>query len=157
MVYGPISYKSLNMTSPEYVSNMSNMSNLTSTSTNEDHNSTTTAVFSTNYNQNLMLVVLVLVGAILLLLLLLISIYVGRKLARRCQRVQCHVCLDMVDKRHWQTTHRPDCQKKNLEFLKSLPEPFDIRCPQCLAYLKLMPKVNVKYSLILTSFQTFIF
>ena len=140
MVYGPISYKSLNMPSPSY--NLENVTAAANFSANEDHNSTSTAIFSTNYNQNLMLIVLVLVGAILLILILVISVFVGTKLVRRCRRIQCHVCLERVDKRHWETTHRSDCQKKNLEFLKSLPEPFDIRCPNCLAYLKLMPKVK---------------
>jgi hypothetical protein len=52
------------------------------------------------------------------------------------------VCLEKVDRKVWETSHRAECQKKNLDFLKTLPEPFDIRCPHCLAYLKLMPKVG---------------
>jgi len=44
-----------------------------------------------------------------------------------------------------------ECQKKNMDLLKNLPEPFDIRCPHCLAYLKLTPKVK-KYIMVVTSY-----
>ena len=37
--------------------------------------------------------------------------------------------------------HREICSKKNEHFIRQLPAPFDIRCPTCLKYLNLMPKV----------------
>ena len=42
---------------------------------------------------------------------------------------------------------REVCAKRNEFYLKQLPEPFDIRCPTCLRYLKLMPRVSNSYFL----------
>ena len=41
--------------------------------------------------------------------------------------------------------HRKECAQNNQEFLKSLPEPFDVRCPTCFSYLKLLPKVRYAF------------
>lgn len=95
-----------------------------------------------NSNETLMLAILVVVGTILAILILVIAAFFCRKVVKQCLRIQCHVCLDYVDRRVWDDSHREECQQANSDFLKSLPEPFDIRCPKCLAYLKLMPKVR---------------
>lgn len=57
------------------------------------------------------------------------------------RNVKCHLCRLPVDGADWQNGgHRKGCSIRNEHFLKNLPEPFDIRCPTCLKYLKLMPK-----------------
>ena len=37
---------------------------------------------------------------------------------------------------------RQSCSRAHRQLLSRLPSPFDVRCPKCMAYLKLMPKVN---------------
>ncbi len=96
----------------------------------------------TNSSETLMLAILIVVGTILAILVLVIAAFFCRKGIKQCLRIQCHVCLEYVDRRVWDDSHRDECQQANSDFLKSLPEPFDIRCPKCLAFLKLMPKVN---------------
>ena len=140
MIQSPMNYRSLAMTNVTDTSSRATSSSTTGSSETSNA-TTTTAVANGHTNQTLMLAVLVLVGTILLILVLFISIYAGRKLCRHFRRIQCHVCLERVDRKVWETSHRAECQKRNLDFLKTLPEPFDIRCPHCLAYLKLMPKV----------------
>ena len=145
MVNGPGNFnlKTMERTNRDIRDNTQVVLTTTATITNDNYNTTTTVNYvSSNYNNSLMLVVLALVGTILFILILFIGIFFGRKLIRHCRRIKCHVCLEKVDKRSWESNHRPECQKKNFELLRNLPEPFDIRCPHCLAYLKLMPKVN---------------
>ena len=153
MIHGPLSYKLLTMSNTSKMvqdlaaSAASSTTEATVSETSLTRNGTASVTFHTNGNQTLMLVVLVLVGVILLILVLAILVYVFRKLSRRFGRVECHVCLEKVDRKLWNASHRSECQKRNLDFLKTLPEPFDVRCPQCLAYLKLMPKVRLWISL----------
>ena len=61
--------------------------------------------------------------------------------------IECHICDERIRIRDWKTKsssngHRKHCSENNKEFLKSLPEPFDVRCPTCFNYLKLLPKVK---------------
>ena len=61
--------------------------------------------------------------------------------------IECHICDERIRIRDWKNKsssngHRKHCSENNKEFLKSLPEPFDVRCPTCFNYLKLLPKVN---------------
>ena len=146
MVHGPgnFNFKTMERTDIETLDKTrANFTTTTTTTIPSDiYNTTRSTVNSlSSSNNSLMLVVLALVGTILFILVLFIGIFFGQKLFRHCRRIQCHVCLEKVDKRSWESNHRPECQKKNFELLKNLPEPFDIRCPHCLAYLKLMPKV----------------
>ena len=62
--------------------------------------------------------------------------------------IECHICSERVRVTDWRKSttsrsggHRKECAQNNQEFLKSLPEPFDVRCPTCFSYLKLLPKV----------------
>ena len=62
--------------------------------------------------------------------------------------IECHICSERVRVHDWNKSttsrsggHRKECAQNNTEFLKSLPEPFDVRCPTCFSYLKLLPKV----------------
>jgi len=110
-------------------------------STDEIFEMDTSIVKDSSNNDTLMLAILVVVGTILIILVLIISVFLCRKVTRHCLRLQCHVCLERIDRRMWDN-HRTECQQANNDFLKSLPEPFDIRCQKCLAYLKLMPKVS---------------
>ena len=61
--------------------------------------------------------------------------------------IECHICDERIRIRDWKNKsssngHRKQCSENNKEFLKSLPEPFDVRCLTCFNYLKLLPKVN---------------
>ena len=61
--------------------------------------------------------------------------------------IECHICDERIRIRDWKNKsssdgHRKHCSENNKEFLKSLPEPFDVRCLTCFNYLKLLPKVN---------------
>ena len=56
---------------------------------------------------------------------------------------KCHICAEKIRLWHWNDgSHRAFCYAQNVDFLKSLPEPFDVRCPKCTGKLKLMPKVS---------------
>ena len=64
--------------------------------------------------------------------------------------IECHICSERVRIHDWNKSttsrnegHRKECAQNNIEFLKSLPEPFDVRCPTCFSYLKLLPKVLI--------------
>ena len=73
--------------------------------------------------------------------------FFGFKAARRHHRkkVKCSMCKLWVSYKDWHYgDHRQLCCKRNEFFWKNLPEPFDIRCPTCLQYLKLLPKVSSK-------------
>ena len=60
-----------------------------------------------------------------------------------CYRVRCHLCHCRVPSSAWEDgSHRDACAKRNELLLAQLPAPFDVRCNNCLAYLKLMPKVS---------------
>ena len=64
--------------------------------------------------------------------------------AKSRKTIVCPLCKYSVLKRDWNSgIHREVCAKRNEFYLKQLPEPFDIRCPTCLRYLKLMPEVSV--------------
>ena len=63
--------------------------------------------------------------------------------------IECHICSERVRVNDWRKSttsrgggHRKECAQNNQEFLRSLPEPFDVRCPTCFSYLKLLPKVS---------------
>lgn len=65
----------------------------------------------------------------------------GLKVAQMKRKIKCPMCRLWVHIKHWTDgSHRQFCSSRNSSFLKNLPEPFDIRCPNCLKYLKLMPK-----------------
>ena len=67
--------------------------------------------------------------------------------AKSRKTIVCSLCKYSVLKRDWNSgIHREVCAKRNEFYLKQLPEPFDIRCPTCLRYLKLMPEVRSKWS-----------
>ena len=64
--------------------------------------------------------------------------------AKSRKTIVCPLCKYSVLKRDWNNgIHREVCAKRNEYYLRQLPEPFDIRCPTCLRYLKLMPEVSV--------------
>ena len=66
--------------------------------------------------------------------------------AKSRKTIVCPLCKYSVLKRDWNSgIHREVCAKRNEFYLKQLPEPFDIRCPTCLRYLKLMPEVSSKW------------
>ena len=74
--------------------------------------------------------------------------------------IECHICSERVRVHDWRKPassrsggHRKECAESNKEFLKALPEPFDVRCPTCFSYLKLLPKVIDTTSSILCSFM----
>ena len=146
MIQTPMNYRSMatNFSSDGMATTTTGTSDASNATTTTTTTTTTNVMSPGQANQTLMLAVLVLVGTILLILVLFIAIFAGRKLSRHFRRIQCHVCLEKVDKKVWETSHRAECQKQNTDFLKTLPEPFDIRCPHCLAYLKLMPKVALQ-------------
>ena len=66
---------------------------------------------------------------------------IGFKVAQQRRTFKCCMCRQRVLCRNL-TEHRQMCAKRNEHFLANLPEPFDVRCPLCLKYLKLMPKVS---------------
>lgn len=110
MVFVPINFKTAaKMTNTSYENQDSDMKNLSTSFDNNSNNNLTSSIDSINNgnNQSLMLLVLGLVGAILFILISLIMIYLIRQLVRKCHRIQCHVCLEKVDKRTWETSHRP--------------------------------------------------
>ena len=71
--------------------------------------------------------------------------------------IECHICDDRIRIRDWKNKsssngHRKHCSENNKEFLKNLPEPFDVRCPTCFNYLKLLPKVIFLNRMSITAF-----
>ena len=69
---------------------------------------------------------------------------IGYKVAKHRRKVKCPMCRLWTTFKRWQNgEHREFCAKRNEYFLKQLPEPFDVRCPTCLRYMKLMPKVSL--------------
>ena len=65
------------------------------------------------------------------------------QVAQRKRKIKCPMCRLWIASKTWHNgKHREMCAKKNEYFIRQLPEPFDIRCPTCLKYLKLMPKVS---------------
>jgi hypothetical protein len=76
--------------------------------------------------------------------------FIGYKVAKKRLQIKCQMCRLWIWTKHWNNgEHRGECAKRNEQFLKQLPEPFDIRCPTCLTYLKLMPKVSFKTLIII--------
>ena len=80
-----------------------------------------------------------------------ITIFLQRKekaisifqVAQKKRKIKCPMCRLWIASKIWHNgKHREMCAKKNEYFIRQLPEPFDIRCPTCLKYLKLMPKVS---------------
>ena len=72
---------------------------------------------------------------------------IGFFVAKSRKTVICPLCKYSVLTRDMKNgVHRNICAKRNDFYLKQLPEPFDIRCPTCLRYLKLMPVVNTIYT-----------
>ena len=69
----------------------------------------------------------------------------GFAVAKQRRKIKCPMCRLWTTVKRWQNgEHREFCAKRNEYFLKQLPEPFDVRCPACLRYMKLMPKVSSK-------------
>ena len=69
----------------------------------------------------------------------------GFAVAKQRRKIKCPMCRLWTTVKRWQNgEHREFCAKRNEYFLKQLPEPFDVRCPACLRYMKLMPKVSFK-------------
>ena len=69
----------------------------------------------------------------------------GFAVAKQRRKIKCPMCRLWTTVKRWQNgEHREFCAKRNEYFLKQLPEPFDVRCPACLRYMKLMPKVSYK-------------
>ena len=71
--------------------------------------------------------------------------------------IECHICDDRIRIRDWKNKsssngHRKHCSENNKEFLKNLPEPFDVRCPTCFNYLKLLPKVIFSNRMFINAF-----
>jgi hypothetical protein len=65
----------------------------------------------------------------------------GLKVAQMKRKIKCPLCRLWIHIKYWTDgSHRQLCAIKNSQFLKNLSEPFDIRCPSCLCYLKLMPQ-----------------
>ena len=67
---------------------------------------------------------------------------IGFKVAQFRKKIKCPMCKMWIFAKYWYNgDHRDICAKRNEYFINKLPEPFDVRCPTCLKYLKLMPKV----------------
>merc|ERR1712062_606994 len=66
---------------------------------------------------------------------------IGFVVTKQRRKIKCPMCRLWTTVKRWQNgEHREFCAKRNEYFLKQLPEPFDVRCPACLRYMKLMPK-----------------
>ncbi|TRY80466.1 hypothetical protein TCAL_10488 [Tigriopus californicus] len=88
------------------------------------------------------LIIVILVFLVIILISML-GVVVVKFYLRRNHNVICHICHMEIERCFWTDgSHREICSRRHQEFLSSLPTPFDVRCPTCLAYLKLLPKEN---------------